>query len=147
MIGSKDFFLELQNDVENQISDYYNGQVNVLDLLIDFREKKEIIEKALSFIKDFEKENMDAIENEASKYNNHYQGFDVVVRSGRRLFDFSKISEIKNLKAKLKEREEFYKQNFEARQKGLLTASQDGEEVELPEVNYTAGYVEVKRAK
>lgn len=124
---------------------YEDGQLGVLDVLTDLRQSRQELETALEIIKGFEDEYLEEIELAAKAYGGTYKGWAIEVRQGRKIYDFSKIKDIKIAKANLKELEDYYKEAFEARQKFMI-ADNDGAEIDLPEVKYAKPSVIVRKA-
>ena len=78
-------------------------------------------------------------------FNAH--GFCFELRQGSRRWNFKNIPAWGQKKSELAEIEERAKHAFASWEKGLLTASADGEEMELPEVTYTLPAIVVKAVK
>ena len=145
MVGSKEMYMDMQQELAATITDYENGNIGVLDALTSLRTKRVWLEDGLSIIKDFESGAISEIAESAKEYQGKYNGFTIEVRQGRKTYDFSKIDEIKIAKANVKELEDYYKKAFEAKQKNILTASEDGEEIQLPELKYGKSYAIVNK--
>jgi len=64
--------------------------------------------------------------------------------SGRSLWNFKKLKDWSESKAKLKSIEEGYKSAFRNYQQGLTIITSDGEVLELPEVTYTRDTLSIK---
>ncbi len=88
--------------------------------------------------------------NEASEYAEKSfkeNGISFEKRNGSTRYSYSHIEAHKKLKNKLKEIEERSKQAYLSHQKGLLTASEDGEIIEFPKITQTKDSLIVKRKK
>lgn len=144
MIGSKELFLELQEQMANEITNYENGNISVLDCLISLKEKKTVCENILNEVKEFESKYIDEITFQSDQYKERYNGFKIEVRNGRKNYDFSKIKEIIIAESNVKELKDYYKKAYEMKMKGVLMASEDGEEIELPEMSVSKSSVIVK---
>lgn len=143
---------ELQIDMMQSLADtmqgYENGNVSALDAFIELRQYKDQAQTVIDAVKQFESENLETIANDASEYPNGYKGFEIKAVNGRKAYDFSKVSEVQELTSKLKEAQSKYKSMLDARIKGAVHAniSEDGEELELPEIKYSKSYLKVTKA-
>ena len=147
MIGTKDIYLDMQEQIAKEITDFEQGNIGVLDALTSLRSIKENLETGISYIKEFESQHTAEIEKEAREYEGKYNGYAIEVRQGRKIFDFSRIPEVKIAEANVKELKDYYKKAFEAHQKDILMADSDGVEIQLPELNYSKPSVVVKKLK
>lgn len=145
MIGAKELYHEMQDELMSTVESYQNGQLGTLDTLINLRDKRELLEQGLEIIKEWEKENYEEIDMAAKEAGGEYNGYKIEVRQGRKMYDFSKIEDIKIAEANVSELKDYYKKAFEAYQKNILTAKDTGEEIQLPELKYGAGSIVVKR--
>jgi hypothetical protein len=76
-----------------------------------------------------------------------FEGFEFEKRNGATRYNYKGIAEWQILNAQLKAVEERARQAFLARQKNILVASEEGEEIELPEVVYSKSSLLAKKAK
>lgn len=121
------------NTVEKTIEDYNNGNVNVLETYITLKELKSFYESQIDIIKGFESENINEIELEIREHHNEFKGYKFEIRNGRKIYDFSKITEIQEKKKELKNIESKYKLAFDAFQKGnRMIDDETGEVLDLP---------------
>ena len=65
-------------------------------------------------------------------------------RNGATRYSYNHIPEVADLKQRLKDTEAKYKTAYLSKQKGLLTASADGEEIILPKVSYSKDSLIIK---
>lgn len=144
MKGSKEYFLEMQDEMVNTISQYENGSVNVLDCLIELKKSKKIAENIFEMVKDFESKYLDEITYNADQYPNGYKGYKIEVRNGRKFYNFSNIDEYNKAKEALKDIEEKYKMAFQMKLKGTLMANEDGEELDIPEMSISKSSIVLK---
>lgn len=159
MNGSKEYFIAIQDELINTKEKAENGELSNLDALIKLRESKKQAETILEIVKDFENENINEIENEASKYpNNIYMGFEIKATAGRKMFSFKGIEEIENLDKEKKLLEDKFKNAFNGFQKGVVQVSYDengvihwidenGEMQPFPELNIGKGFLTIKEKK
>lgn len=149
MIGSKEMHMDMMQEVANTIQSYEDGSITALDAFINLKECKEHAEVIVKAVKDFESENLETIANDASEYPNGYKGYEIKAVNGRKTYDFSKVEEVTSLKSELKEVENKYKSMLDAKIKGAVHAnvSEDGEELTLPEIKYSKGYLRVSKLK
>ena len=147
MIGSKELQEQLQEKLSYEMQMAENGDSNYLDCLIELEEAKSVCDKCIQDIKDWKSENGAEISGDAINYNNEYKGYKIELRNGRKIFDYSEIKEIADKKTEIKELENKAKLAFEAKQKGILNIDEDGVEIQLPAVKYTASSIIVKKEK
>ena len=72
-------------------------------------------------------------------------GFTFQKRNGATRYSYKNIPEWQTYNKGLKDCEERHKQAFISRQKGMLTATMDGEEIVMPEVSYSKDSLAVKK--
>jgi hypothetical protein len=139
---SKDNFFEMrQQELAHFVEQVEQGQTSALIAYAHLKRTAEEYSKAISQIED------NAM-NEAHNFGEksfETQGFKFEIRNGAKRFDYSGIDEWKAQRDALKETEERYKAAFIARQKGLLTASEDGEELQLPEMKVSKDSLVLKK--
>lgn len=135
---------EPKPDILNLIQRAEDGEMSLLDAVIQLRKIKESCDSTLSFIKEFEDKYKDQIETEASAYQNEYKGATFEFRAGGKMFSFKGISEIEQKEAELKALKDRYQSAWENKQKGLLAVTEDGEELQLPTVSYRKSSMIVK---
>lgn len=134
-------------NITKTISDYYQGNTNLLDALISLEKEREILEAQLQRIKDFKQQNSEEIEIQAKEYKEGYKGFRFEVKSGRVTYDFKSIPEWSHKNKEIKELEKKYKAALNAKINGLKYANidEDGAEMILPNVKYSKPSVIVKK--
>ena len=147
MIGSKELHEQLQEKLFYEMQLAQNGESNYLDCLIELEQIKKVCDQCTQDIKDWKSENEFEISGDAINYNNQYKGYKIELRNGRKTFDFSGIKEIDQKKKEIKEMELKAKSAFEARQKGILNIDEDGAEIPLPTVKYSASSIILKKEK
>lgn len=135
---------EPKPDILSFIQKAEDGEMSLLDAVIQLRKIKESCESTLSFIKEFEDKYKDQIETEANAYQNEYKGATFEFRSGGKMFNFKGISEIDQKEAELKALKDRYQSAWENKQRGLLAVTEDGEELQLPTVSYRKSSMIVK---
>lgn len=139
--------IQIQDEMLNAIHKVEQGNLPVLDALIQLEEERKNLETSLAIIKSFKAEQLENIADEAINYKDGFKGFKIEVRSGGRMYNFKNIEEWKTYQKNLKDCEERYKQAFILKEKGLMVASEDGEEMELPEISYRKSSVIVSHLK
>ena len=143
---TSEMHIEMQNEYMNAVNNAEIGNVGHLDTFIFLENERKQLEQSLALIKDYKDSNLDLIEKEASEYGKEgYKGYKVEVRTGGRMYDYKHIPEWQTRKESLSECEERHKQAFIAKEKGLLTASEDGEEIVMPEVSYRKSSINLKK--
>ncbi len=133
---TKELFQEMQERFISQCEAVEQGEMLILDAVISFREQKKECDQLLEYIKSFEEKNAEKIESEVNAYQGVYKGKKIEIKQGGRMFSYKNIKEWQKANEKLKEIEEKYKQAFISREKGLLPVDENGELLELPEINY-----------
>ncbi len=138
-----------------------NGEITHLDAVLAMREEKKQLEQSIEIISEFERENIDNIANEASKYPDGYNGNSITIGS-RTSYSFRNIPEITEIENQKKSAEQKYKAAFDGFQKGIVQTSridetnpdsplgwigEGGEILPFPEVNNGKSFVTVKQLK
>lgn len=138
---SKDlFFQQRANELMDVVDGVERGSRNAL---LAYAEMKKFADIASQAVKQIEAIAMEEAINFGEKeFETH--GFKFQIRNGATRYSYKHIPEWQTAQEGLKEVEERYKAAFVARQKGLLTASEDGEEMILPEVNRSKDSLIVK---
>ena len=130
---------ELNDTMSDIIQDVYDGNQSALEVKAV---KKMFLDKFKSFADVID----EAAQSEAENYEQSFDlfGFRFEKRKGSKRFDFSNIEEIQDLKAMIKEREQFYKTAFASYEKGINQVSEDGEILEMPKVTYGKDVLVIK---
>lgn len=147
MSANSDLHAQLQDYLVNTEQMVEDGSMTYLDAVIAMREEKEFYESQLDLIKQWEEEFKSLIEQEAAAYQNEYKGAKFEFRSGGKTFNFKNIPDVEQKENELKELKSLYQSAWENKQKGLLAATEDGEELQLPEVSYRKSSMIVKLPK
>ena len=149
--------IELEKFVNSVKEDYENGDLNILDSVLELKYIKEMINSTLADIKEFENSNLNEIALASQENNGNYHGFNFVQVNGRKTFSFKGIEEVEQATKQAKKLEEKYKLAYEGVIKGTtmveevdgvkMWVSPDGELLPLPELNIGASYLTIKQAK
>lgn len=126
--------------MEEKVKQAVDGEIEALLVLAELKEQKKQIE---SWIKEVEEIALDDALNYEKTFDLH--GFKFERRAGGQYYDFSKIPAWAEKKNELKEVEAKAKAAYSSYKQGLLTATEDGEEVMLPEVKHKKDSLIVKR--
>ena len=131
---SKDLFYQVREDeVAHLLTEVEEGNINALEVYANFKRSKDLIDEAIKQVEP-------SAHREADLYSEKsftQSGFIFEKRNGATRYSFNHIPEIVELKQQLKFAESKYKHAFLSQQKGLLTASEDGEEMIMPKVSYS----------
>jgi len=139
---SKELFFEMrQQELAHFVDEVEKGDRSAL---IAYAHLKRTADEYLLAIKQIESNAMEEAHNFGEK-SFETQGFKFEIRNGVKRFDYSSIDEWKAQRDALKETEERYKAAFIAKQKGLLTASEDGEELQMPELKISKDSLILKK--
>ena len=130
--------------IKNAAENGEMGMMLAMTMLEDFRQP---LEDALAVIKEFKSEHIDELSMLKEDYPEGFGGYTFEYRNGAKRFSFKHIPQWNAKKQELSELEKMYKQAFEAKQKGILVASEDGEEIPMPEVSYSASSLILKPIK
>lgn len=131
---------------ESIIEKYIEGDLYILDAVLELRKIKEFYKNELSLIELFEKQYLSEIEMASKDYpGGDYRGYKFKVTQGRKTFDYSNIPELMKIKNDLSLVQNKYKQAWEGFQKGIQPISEDGEILPLPTVKYSSGYLTIKK--
>ena len=145
MIGSKELYEEIQQQIESQIIKACEGEITYLDALIELENHKRLFEQSMKLIDDFKDEFISEIETESLEHNKNYNGYKIQVQGGSKIFNFKGIKEVQKKEEELKAIKEKAKQAFLSKEKGMLNVDENGEEVELPTISYRKSFVTVKK--
>lgn len=148
MGATSELFIQMQDELVNTLDSVENGDINVLDAVIEFRKQKAFHEQMIKEINHFESENYNEIEISAKEHQNEFRGAKFEFRAGRKTFDFSEINEVVDAKKKAKEVEAKYKTAWQLNQKGTSALDEDtGEILQIPTVKYGKSSMVVKLPK
>jgi len=120
--------------------DVEDGNESPFEALANLKNLESNLKEALKFIMEF------AV-HEGSKYEKTFiQGdHQFTYMNGRRTFNFKNLQEWSDKKAELKLIEDKYKTAWQQKEsRGILSVSEDGEVLELPEVTYSKDVLSVK---
>ncbi|MCP4052621.1 MAG: hypothetical protein GY739_06085 [Mesoflavibacter sp.] len=132
--------------IQKIILQHEEGDILLEDALIEMELMRHKLELELNFLKQFKHEKSIEIATMSKEYKDGYKGHKFEVREGRRTWNFKGIEEWQTCnKAKLL-CEKKYKAMFEAKTSGAVHAniSKEGEELQLPEINYGKPSVIIK---
>ena len=138
---------KVQDQIIKIVKQFDDGDISVLDALVNLEEYRNGLEDSLAIIKAFKDENLDSIEYSSKEYNGEFKGYKIEVRSGGQMYIFKNIPEWQDLEKKRKDFEEKSKAALQASLKGIQTADEDGVEIPLPEVSYRKSSVVMKKVK
>ena len=127
----------LKEQLSNTVQSVLDGEFSALQAYIAMKDLQNHLEVCMNEIKD-------GAQSEASQYEKGavVQNYKVEVVSASGRWDFTRVPEWNIYKRKLKEVEEQAQAAWKAKEKGLLTATFDGEVAELPV--YTPGIETLK---
>lgn len=141
---SKELFFERrQEELASLIDQVENGEARALNVYAEIKRFKEMY---VSVEKQIEPLAMD----EAQDYSENTfeeDGFEFTKRNGATRYIYKGIPEWQTYSKALKECEARHKQAFISKQKGLMIASADGEEMVMPEIAYSKSSLVVKKLK
>lgn len=127
------------------INQFNEGEISLLDATIELREIRKAREQEIEMIKAFEYDNLQEFEQHKGE---PYMGFEFTVVNGRKTYNFKEIPEWNEAIAKVKEVEKSAKLAFDLYQSsGQRPITEDGELLELPEINYGKSYLKVTKSK
>lgn len=153
----EEIIIELEKNVNAVIEQQKNGDINLLDAVLELRYFKDMFEPILNQIEEFEKLNLNEIALASQDYNGNYQGFSFNQVSGRKSFSYKGIAEVEQATKQAKKVEEKYKLAYEGVIKGTtpceevdgvkMWVSPDGELLPLPILSIGESYLTIKAAK
>ena len=141
---SKEIFQQLQEEFVTKCQRVEDGEMPILEAVLTFRGRKKECEAYIEAVKAFEQEHEEQIRTQIEYNEGIYKGAKFEVRSGGRTFNFKGIREWQIASDNLKEIEDKYKSAFLNREKGLLPIDENGELLDLPEVNYRKDSIIIK---
>lgn len=154
MGASKEYFISIQEELQNVHNQVEEGELSTLDWLIKMRNAKIEAEKVLEIVKDFEDKSFDKIVAEAQEYNGIYQGFEIKSVNGRQTYSCKNIPQVQEIEAKKRELEDKFKNAFLGFQKGTVQTTEvdgvlywidsDGEIQPFPEYSVGKSYLIIK---
>ena len=126
-------------NVEQITNQVHEGNLNALDAFIALKESKKEIEAALKEIEE------DAL-LEASKYGAKtfdHAGWKIQLKDGSRRWNFKECQSWNTAKETLTEVEATLKAAYQAGERNLHAVTEDGEELELPQVTYSKSSISI----
>lgn len=130
-------------NLQEKVQGVIDGNECALEVFGILKEQKKEIE---SLLKKVEPEAWDEVSNRSEKQFTE-KGFSFEVRNGGRTFSYKNVPQWTQKKAELSAIEETHKSAFINKEKGIMCATEDGEEIVLPEVTYRKDSIIVKRLK
>lgn len=134
-------------NIQTILSDFFDGNKTIEETIINLEQRSNEINDELKFYRDFKDEYFEQIAELKNNYPDGYNGYIFEVRNGATRFSYNNISEWQEINNQLKECEAKYKQVFLSIQKGIMVADSDGQELELPKVNYGKPSVIIKKTR
>lgn len=135
----------MKSEVKKIIEDYNDGNILLPEATLKIRELRKEAEALIELSKKFEYENLQAYEQ---LKGDPFMGFEFTVVNGRKTYSFSNIQEVKYAAEQVKNAQDKAKAAFELYQKtGQRPITEDGELIELPEINYSKSYLKVTKSK
>lgn len=148
MGATSELFIQMQDQLVNTINQVENGDIQVLDAVIEMRKQREFHEQMLKEISHFESENYNEIELEAKEHQNEFRGAKFEFRNGRKTFSFKGIEEVEKATKDLKSVKDKYQSAWEMKQKGLAPVDEEtGEVLQIPTVSYGKSSMVIKLPK
>lgn len=140
MGASKELFMQLREELSNELIDLENGDtVNGLDIYHQIN----CFQKDLTqFKSEAEKFAKDEIER-----GQELDGYDVKIKNGAKRYDFKSIKAWQEKNKELKKVEEQSKQALLSIEKGMMVATDLGEDIELPKVMYSKDSISITKRK
>jgi hypothetical protein len=130
---------------ENELVDFLNriedGEVNALEGFAQLKYLEELYKKAKLQVEPLAWEEAEKHPDKSFSQG----GYIFEKRNGGHSFVYKHIPEWQEKQAALKEVEERYKRAFEAKQKGLMVASEDAEDMIMPEITHRKSSLVVKK--
>lgn len=127
-------------DFKEAVQQVIDGNADVLEVYAAINLELKELENCKKQIEDYAKEEA---EKHGSKFE--HKGYKFELRQGGRSYSFKNIPEWNTYNKALKDCEERYKAAFSSYEKGLMTADENGEEMDLPEVSYRSNSLIIKK--
>jgi len=137
---NKQLKIRIMIDYAELVQNVISGEESPLKAYAIMALLKKDLDKSLKEIKEVAIE--EAARHGAKTFEDH--GFKFELRAGKTTYSYKHIEAWKNTKEELVSIEAKAKQALASSKNGLQVASEDGEEVELPEVTYAADSLIVK---
>jgi len=128
-------------DLSELVQNVIDGEESGLVALAVLKEEKALIE---NYIKEVEPTAIEEAESYGEKKFTH-KDLQIEMRSGGRMYNFKGIKDWQFAKAELTAIEERSKLAYQTHEKGNMTASHDGEVIDLPEVTHRKDSIIIKR--
>lgn len=141
---SKDLYFEMQQEsIAKALTEIEKGDIESLETYAYLDRIEKTAKKAKEQIKDIVLEQGKTyLEGNSKSFKKN--GITFSFKNGSTKYKFIGIKKYQEKKKELDLIEEQSKQAYLSRQKGILTANEDGEEIEFPEVSYTSDSVSIK---
>lgn len=127
-------------DPNELIHEVEEGNLDALDVFIQLKEKEKEIKAALNEIED-------QAMVEAAKHGktSEHNGYQVQLKDGSRKYDFKGCPSWVEAEKRKKEIEEQLKAALQARERNILIATEDGEDIELPRITYSKSSITITK--
>lgn len=122
-----------EQEVAHLLTQVEEGETEALYAYATLKKYKDLFEQASKQIEPIALEEASLYPEKTFENN----GFSFEKRNGARRFSFDHIQEIVKLKNEIKVLEQKSKQAFLSKEKGILVADENGEEIILPKVKYS----------
>ncbi len=132
-----------ETEIANLVTLAEEGEINPLNVYATLKQLKDLTELAIKQVEPLAKNSSEMYPERTFEH----EGFIFEKRTGATRYSFNHIPEIFELKQQLKFAEAKYKHAYLSKEKGLLTASEDGEELVLPKVSYSKDSLIVKKVQ
>ena len=131
------------------INKYNQGDISLEDAVVQAEEVRKKFEYELSSLKDFKYYHSESIERLSKELPNGHKGFLFEVRKGRITYDFKGIEQWEFLNKQKQDYETKLKTILKAKINGAIYANvtEDGEDLQLPKINYGISSVVLKEIK
>lgn len=126
---------------EEKLKEVQDGNASALDLFALLKQDKKRIEQLLTKVEQEAWSELDTRSEKTFVQN----GFSFEVRNGGRTFSYKNIPSWIQKNSEIKSIEEQSKQAFISKEKGMMTATSEGEEIILPDVSYRKDSILVKK--
>lgn len=138
---SKDLHFNMrQEELAHVLSEVENGNQRALPLYAEVKQLEALFTQAKKQLEPY------ALDEAMQYQENTFEenGIEYTKKNGATRYTYKNIPEWQEANDRLKEIEARSKQAFISKQKGILSATEDGEEIILPTVNYSKNSLLVK---
>lgn len=146
---SSELYIQIQEQMINDINKYESGDLSCLDAYMSLKDHEKKLKECISIYEEFKDENIYYVMIEAKEYPEGYEGKEFQIRNGSTRYSYKGIEEVESAEKNAKAIKEKYKQMYLSYQNGnkFSNVDENGEELKMPIPIYGKPTVIIKDKK